>query len=276
MTAQALAARNRLTYQDAGSFVLLADGASRIRLYPGSNRISVDGMEMVLKSRVVRDGRTVMVPGPAVGLIESTLASGRGSRVVAVVPMPEDPAPAPVPLRTLPIAAAAPSAAPSSAVADPRWTPLAPTERSWRWIVLHHSDDRSGCAAKYHRQHLAQGWEHGLGYHFVIGNGTESGDGQVEVGQRWSGQIHGAHAKTPDNCFNEQGVGVCLVGDFEHGTGRPTRSQMDALVRLCRWLMERYSIPAERVVGHSDCKATDCPGKNFPWAELRRRLATGS
>jgi hypothetical protein len=152
--------------------------------------------------------------------------------------------------------------------------PVGVTERRWKWIVIHHSDDRSGNAAKYHAQHLAQGWENGLGYNFVIGNGTLSGDGEIEVGSRWVRQIQGAHTKTDDNCFNEEGIGICLVGDFENG-GRPTAAQMAALSRLCLWLMDRYDIPLENVRGHCDCKPTACPGRHFPWAELRSRLAAG-
>jgi hypothetical protein len=98
----------------------------------------------------------------------------------------------------------------------------------------------------------------------VIGNGTQTRDGQVETGPRWERQIQGAHAKTADNRYNEEGVGIVLVGDFEKG-GRPTGRQYDSLVQLTRWLMARYGISSDRVLRHSDCKSTACPGKNFPW-----------
>jgi hypothetical protein len=136
--------------------------------------------------------------------------------------------------------------------------------------------------SKYHQGHLDKGWEHGCGYHFVIGNGTQSGDGEVEASQRWRQQLQGAHAKTPDNQFNEHGIGICLVGNFELGTSRPTAAQMRSLLRLSQWLMDRYDIPLANVKGHCHCKATCCPGKNFPWTELRaglrdpRRLAAGT
>jgi N-acetylmuramoyl-L-alanine amidase len=276
VTAKTLASRNGLGYQDAGSFVLLSDRQNFVRLYPGSNRISVDGQPMVLRGKIVRDGRTILVPGPAAALIESSLRRERSHilTIRAESGRMREPALDPItPLRVpakMPSAAKTPSS--SSVRGDAAWSQISGSERSWKWIVLHHSDDTSGCAAKYNADHLAKGWENGLGYHFVIGNGTQSGDGEVEIGSRWTSQIQGAHAKTPDNCYNEQGIGICLVGDFEHGTGRPTRAQMDALARLCRWLMERYSISSDRVMGHADCKPTACPGRNFPWADLRRRL----
>ena len=127
--------------------------------------------------------------------------------------------------------------------------------------------------AKYDRYHRnVKHWEHGCGYHFVIGNGTETLDGEVEMGPRWTRQLHGAHAKTPDNRFNDFGIGICLVGDFDEGLGRPTAAQMESLVQLTAWLMARYRISTGNVQGHCDCCQTCCPGRNFPWARFRRRL----
>ena len=45
---------------------------------------------------------------------------------------------------------------------------------------------------KYHRE--GRGWE-SAGYHFVIGNGTGSPDGSIEVGPRWLAQEAGAHCR---------------------------------------------------------------------------------
>ena len=48
----------------------------------------------------------------------------------------------------------------------------------WRYIVVHHSETREGNARAfdYYHRHV-RGMENGLAYHFVIGNGTSSGDG---------------------------------------------------------------------------------------------------
>lgn len=274
--AASLARRLGLTYEDSGAFVLLSDGLCRVRLFPNSHVVSLDGTEVTLRGLLSRELGGVMVPGPAAGIIEQHVTAARaqrGARPVEVAPpappalvkpLPKQPVAAPVAL------APAPAAGASVVMPDPQWV-VAPTARAWRWIVLHHSDDTSGCVAKYHQVHLDKGWENGCGYHFVIGNGTQSGDGQVEVSSRWRLQQQGAHAKTPDNLFNDYGIGICLVGDFEHG-GRPTAAQMRGLVRLVQWLMDRYDIPSASVRGHCDCKPTCCPGKNFPWAELRARL----
>lgn len=147
------------------------------------------------------------------------------------------------------------------------WVPAAGSTRAWKWIIIHHSATPSGSARSFDRMHREKGWDE-LGYHFVIGNGTESGDGQVEVGTRWTKQKWGAHAKTADNRFNDYGIGICLVGNFD--IERPTPQQSNALARLVAYLMKTYRIPPERVLGHSDTKPTDCPGRNMNVAAIRR------
>jgi len=149
------------------------------------------------------------------------------------------------------------------------WVPMV-RSRPWHWIVIHHSDTPSGGAAKFDRDHREKGWDE-LGYHFVIGNGTESRDGQIEVGPRWPKQKWGAHTKTTDNRFNEFGIGICLVGDFQ--VQRPTQAQLRSLARLVAYLMSTYRISPDRVLGHGQCKPTLCPGKNLN-IEVVRRMAT--
>jgi len=146
------------------------------------------------------------------------------------------------------------------------------SDRRWRYIVIHHSATDVGDAESFHRQH-AKKWQNGLGYHFVIGNGTTTRDGQVQVGPRWLRQndgIDGAHAG--NKTYNEYGVGVCLVGDFNQG--RPTRGQLEALRTLCRALMGRYGIPADRIKLHKEVRRghTDCPGDQFPMRAFLRML----
>jgi N-acetyl-anhydromuramyl-L-alanine amidase AmpD len=121
--------------------------------------------------------------------------------------------------------------------------------------------------AIFDKEHKAKGWD-GVGYHFVIGNGTDSGDGQVEVTPRWPIQKWGAHAKTLDNRYNEYGIGICMVGNFD--TERPTPKQMASLTKLVAFLMQRYHIPPQNVLGHRDTKPTDCPGRYVNVAAIRR------
>ena len=154
------------------------------------------------------------------------------------------------------------------------WLPPSDVEKSWTAIVIHHSGTKSGNAAifdKWHRQ--GNHWE-GVGYDFVIGNGTDSGDGQVEVTFRWREQITGAHCGgTPGNWANKDAIGICLVGNFNRTV--PTRRQIQSLVKLTGFLQSRYGIPKSRIYGHKNtpgARVTDCPGKRFPMARLKSML----
>jgi N-acetylmuramoyl-L-alanine amidase len=139
----------------------------------------------------------------------------------------------------------------------------------WEYIVLHHSALDIGSAEEYDRLHKAKGWD-GLGYHFVIGNGTGSDDGEIEVGWRWTQQREGAHAKDlsdPDNTYNRWGIGICLVGNLEKG--RPTEKQIASLVRLMKYLVRKCGVAKSKIIRHCDVTETECPGRNFPYEHVR-------
>lgn len=149
-------------------------------------------------------------------------------------------------------------------------------DRRWKYIVLHHSKADEGGYASIDREHRERlGWS-GCGYHFVIGNGSDSPDGRIEVARRWSDQKQGAHCRDgvyPD--LNEYGIGVCLVGDLDKAP--PTSKQVEAAKALVAYLSERYKIPAERIAPHSTFAKTrtDCPGARFPvQSVLGRRVAS--
>jgi hypothetical protein len=143
--------------------------------------------------------------------------------------------------------------------------------RDWSAIVLHHSGTARGGAESFDAHHRRErGWR-SLGYHFVIGNGTETPDGAIQAGPRWQRQEAGAHAASSE--YNQRGIGVCLVGNFE--TGRPTEAQLEATVLLLRALVRRFGISKERILGHREVReggSTACPGRFFPMEELRRVL----
>jgi N-acetylmuramoyl-L-alanine amidase len=272
--AASLARETGLAFTDDGRTVLLSNADVRARMYPATGTLTIDGRGVNLSEPIRRDGGLVRVPGAAAEAVRRAVGDAAARRrsippPVALTPIPPLAEPPHATLKPV----AVPPVAARDAGGDPSWTPPV-SARGWRWIVVHHSDDHAGCFAKYDRVHRAKGWD-GCGYDFVVGNGTESGDGEVEVTDRWLQQTTGAHTKTPDNRFNEYGVGICLVGDFERG-GQPTERQYRSLVRLTRWLMARYGIPADRVVRHSDCKSTACPGRNFPWGRFQADVVDAS
>lgn len=146
---------------------------------------------------------------------------------------------------------------------------LYPTKK-WKYIIVHHSATGKGNSMQFDRAHLRKGWK-GVGYHFIIDNGTlGKDDGQIETSPRWIKQTNGAHCKA--NKMNERGIGICLVGNFSKD--RVSREQMESLVYLIDELSGYYKIPKKNIMGHGQVAGarTECPGKKFPWKEVRSRI----
>jgi hypothetical protein len=142
--------------------------------------------------------------------------------------------------------------------------------KKWKYIIIHHSATDQGSALGFDRSHEARGFK-GLGYDFVIGNGTANrADGQIETSSRWTKQQDGAHCRA--GSMNCQGIGICLVGNFNNE--QVSRKQMESLVYLVNKLRKYYNIPKNRILGHCQVKGaqTDCPGKKFPWNEFWKKL----
>ncbi|OHB61437.1 MAG: hypothetical protein A2167_04330 [Planctomycetes bacterium RBG_13_46_10] len=155
------------------------------------------------------------------------------------------------------------------------WVPPSSVEKKWTAIVIHHSGTKNGDSAIFDKWHRENNHWQGVGYDFVVGNGSNSGNGEVEVTYRWQKQVTGAHVGgTPGNWANKDAVGICLVGDFNKT--QPTNAQMQSLVKLVRFLQNRYGIPRSRVYGHKDTPGvgtvTDCPGRNFPMTWLKSQV----
>jgi hypothetical protein len=141
----------------------------------------------------------------------------------------------------------------------------------WKAIVIHHSGSPYGTPARIEAEHRAMNLD-GLGYHFIVGNGSGLGNGAVHVGYRWLDQLPGAHvAGSKGDWFNRNSIGICLVGD---GRRREFQGeQMARTVELVSSLCDRLGIPPEQVYLHSDLASTDDPGRFFPEAAFREQLA---
>lgn len=141
----------------------------------------------------------------------------------------------------------------------------------WDGIVIHASGDAFGSPASIARAHEQHGLV-GLGHHFVIGNGTGSSDGELHVGFRWLDQLPGAHTAGPDaDTYNRRYIGICLIGDGDRRGF--TDAQMRRLVELVATLQRELDLPAENIRLHRDVAGVASPGRLFPEAAFRRRLA---
>ncbi len=142
---------------------------------------------------------------------------------------------------------------------------------TWKYLVIHHTATTSGSVESIHSEHLQRRdsagnpWK-GIGYHFLIGNGHGMGDGEIQPTFRWQQQIGGAHAGNRQ--FNNFGIGICLVGNFEQNG--PTSAQVKSVGELIARLKQEFGITEKQILKHGDLKATACPGRLFPF----RKIAT--
>lgn len=120
-------------------------------------------------------------------------------------------------------------------------------------VILHHAEASSATVWDINDWHLANGWT-GIGYHYYIRK-----DGSVYRGRpEWA---LGAHAVG----HNDRSIGICCEGAYM--TETMPAAQLAALRALLRDIMGRYG--KMRLLRHKDVNSTDCPGKNFPWAEAQ-------
>ncbi|MEQ1860300.1 MAG: peptidoglycan recognition family protein [Chthoniobacteraceae bacterium] len=142
----------------------------------------------------------------------------------------------------------------------------------WRYTVVHNSGTRQGSAKAFDYYHKrVRKMPNGLAYHFVIGNGTSTGDGEIEIGNRWRRQINGGHVHS--DYLNNISLGICFVGDFNRDV--PTERQKAALDELITYLRKRVGKidgKVSIVKAHKEINpprwGTDCPGNRFPYRWL--------
>lgn len=120
-------------------------------------------------------------------------------------------------------------------------------------VILHHAEASSATVWDINDWHLNNGWT-GIGYHYYIRK-----DGSVYRGRpEWA---LGAHAVG----HNDRSIGICCEGAYM--TETMPAAQLASLKALLRDIMGRYG--KLQLLRHKDVNSTDCPGKNFPWAEAQ-------
>jgi hypothetical protein len=161
--------------------------------------------------------------------------------------------------------------APIPLIGENGWMPPGGIDGRWDCIVVHHSGSDTSTPEGMRDWHMnGRHWDE-LGYHFIIGNGVGYEDGAVFIGNRWPQQMHGAHCKTPDNYYNDHGIGICLIGDLNaHG---PTPKQVKALARLAAFLSEKCNIPPSKILTHKGVtQKTECPGRQFSLLPVMQQM----
>lgn len=124
-------------------------------------------------------------------------------------------------------------------------------------IILHHAEAENATVQDIHRWHLKRGWA-GIGYHYYIRK-----DGSVYQGR--PEDTVGAHAGSQSG-YNSKSIGICFEGNYM-AESMP-HAQFTAGIELISLIQKRYQ-GVLTILGHRDVCNTDCPGKNFPMAQLK-------
>lgn len=137
---------------------------------------------------------------------------------------------------------------------------LRPKTEPNRRIILHHIEaSRQGetiPVTDIDAWHKANGWA-GIGYHFYV-----TKKGQIFRGRPEN--VIGAHAKGE----NGDSIGIAVEGKYQ--TETMPKVQEEAVIKLSQYLRRKYHIST--VVRHGDVNSTDCPGKNYPFEEVKNSI----
>jgi N-acetyl-anhydromuramyl-L-alanine amidase AmpD len=163
-------------------------------------------------------------------------------------------------------------------------------------IAIHHSasvnlklgvsTDNALKLSQYHVDVL--GWDHGA-YHYVI-----HANGLIEyaLDESIAGYHAGFESSDPEigQYWNNHYLAVCLLGWFDNDRTlaredeiviaipnmftRPTPKQLDALLKLLHFLMEKHHLGYDSIRGHRELEGCDtvCPGANVDLDGLRKQL----
>ncbi len=135
-----------------------------------------------------------------------------------------------------------------------KWSGTLETRQQTKYIVLHHRAG-DGDAQSIHSAHLGRGFS-GIGYHFYVRK-----NGGIYKG-RPIGTV-GAHAIG----VNKESIGICFEGNFEKERSMPEIQKRSGKA-LLSYLRGLY--PSVSVITHREVQSTACPGKYFPFDEIKK------
>jgi N-acetylmuramoyl-L-alanine amidase len=106
--------------------------------------------------------------------------------------------------------------------------------------------------------------------HYIIDESGEIGQLVPEARRAWHAGVSSWEGETD---INSRSIGI-EISNGGHSLGYPDfpDAQIDAVIALCRDIIQRHHIRADRVLAHSDVapgRKID-PGEKFPWERLHR------
>ncbi len=124
-----------------------------------------------------------------------------------------------------------------------------PLSLAWRRIVVHSSPGEGDTLPER--------------CHFVVCAAPDAQDNWVIPTDLWARQEAGHHIYVPNQEYNADSIGICVIGEFS--TRPPSRLQFQALVQLVRELQRKCRIPAESVYLRRQLHdQPPLPGNAFP------------
>lgn len=127
-------------------------------------------------------------------------------------------------------------------------------------IVLHHAEASSCSVQDVHQWHLNNGWA-GIGYHYFVRK-----DGSIYTGRPEN--AIGAHCPG----MNSHSIGICAEGAYMSEAMPDVQKQ--AIIELSVSIKNKYGISV--IGGHKEYYSTDCPGSNYPLAEIKSAALSGT
>lgn len=136
------------------------------------------------------------------------------------------------------------------------WNGTLARRSSTKYIALHHAEAVTCTAKQIDEWHKANGWA-GIGYHFFVRK-----NGEIYRGRPlWA---MGAHVQGKNDCS----IGICAEGDYHNKDKAMPEAQKRAIKELIAYLKTVYN-DAE-VVGHGEIGSSNCPGRYYPLAEMKK------
>lgn len=126
---------------------------------------------------------------------------------------------------------------------------------AWNYIYIHQSGTEPAVEL--------------TGDHFIIGNGTEQGDGELQISQRWIDQAAGSPPpgaqSLASNC-----ISICVMGNFDQAP--PTPTQLRRLGQLIAGLQGRLQLPSAHVVFVEHASKAAGIGQYFPVTAFQQEM----
>lgn len=135
--------------------------------------------------------------------------------------------------------------------------------REWEGVLIHHSATSPTATVQsirdYHVKH--NGWA-AIGYHGIASMRPDGGY-QFEPGRGLD--MVGSHCPGK----NKTHLGLCLIGNFMHGT--PPIAQLEVAARVLAEWCTAFDFSPDEIYPHSAFRKTECPGA-VDIAGLRARV----